>query len=290
VLEIIPQDDKFKRAADVSGPRRDQIIGQLHEWMPNFRELLVGGAGPTSELNFTAGLHRPKTQQLLLNMTHYVQLFAVAVEQMLYDRRFFYSDLARSHQDDYKPLQDYSQVMLCEARNLMNVVGHWQRSRREFDILHRTEKPEVDEGIARFYDKLIANRLDRDREFAGQFQGIESPLDRAWQRLTIDERNSKLRQLELLLPENMVKKDWKYLNTQPERRPQPVIVNRLAYPRHFWRDIMPLAQRQLYTAKERAIRDGSILSAMQQFLGSYKSMISNNLPRRCRSGEADCKQ
>jgi hypothetical protein len=283
-MEMTTSDDTYKRAANISAERRQEIIAQ-RKWMPKFEELVVVGTGEhvnrASLYNITSGLYHPQASALMSNMTKYIQLFAVAVEQMVYDRRYFYENSSKNNhvEHHYRALERGSQEILCDASLFLNYISQWNQKRDEFNRLYRIEKPKSIGEFGEFYEKLINNRLIRDRPIAEGFRAIESALDRAWRRLSPTEQNDKLRQLELLLPENMVKMvaDRKYLNSPPEQRPQPVIVRHLSYPSHFWRDIMPLEQRQLYSARERAVRDISIFQDMQLFLGSYGTLLHNNV-------------
>jgi len=83
VLEVVVFDGNYKRVANVSEERRQQILDQ-RKWMPKLEELVDGEwVNLTSLYTITSGLHRPQVQVLMFNMTHYVQMFAIAVEQMI---------------------------------------------------------------------------------------------------------------------------------------------------------------------------------------------------------------
>lgn len=267
----------------VSPERRSEILAAKRKWLPTFHELSADQktASFNSPYNFSAGLDHEQTRRIMFNLTHYLQFFAVATEQMRFDQDNFIPPLKPLVSQAYKHLDDFVLKLLCDCDNLLNLLREFEATRREFENLLVTYEPKKMEKYGDYYDQLVGHKLPRDLEYQSGPQEFESAIEFKYKSLAPEQQRNYTKTIISFMDwareeDQRRAKDDKEREQLKEFNQKLPDMNPVGYPPFIWREIMPLEQRQLYTLRERVVRDLSILEDFTPLAETFKSLFFYN--------------
>lgn len=255
-----------------SDPARAQEIENQLKWLPSLGELVPN----TTVANLTGGFYSKRTQTLILNMTHYVEFFSAASEQMTFEQQTFNKKLAPIYND----LEIHLHMIICEMDNIIKLSEFYKSKERalqrwlESYYADKTAKESLGSrlgDLAPYYRQLIDRsqreqpKIKRETELHQRLV-LQSPLVRF-----LEERGKSHIGLEQT-PEAAGdlsrgfnnEHNW---NLQPQN---------MCSSTHVGREVMPLEQRRLRSDRERSFRDELILGKLLNFLSSYETLLVNN--------------
>lgn len=301
----------------VSPERRSEIQAAKRKWLPTFHELSADQKAASfnslynfiahlyqarsiafnplvatgrifepqvqfeSLYNFSAGLNHEQTRRIMFNLTHYLQFFAVATEQMRFDQENFMPHLKPLESQAYKYLDDFVLKLLCDCDNLLNLLREFEATRRKCENLLVTYKPKKMENYGDYYDRLVGHKLPRDLEYQSGPQEFESAIELKYKSLAPEQQRNYIKTI-ISFMDWAREEDQRRAKDEKEREQLKGLnqklfdMNPVGYPPFIWREIMPLEQRQLYTVRERVVRDLSILEDLATLAETFKSLFFYN--------------
>jgi len=203
--------------------------GESRRWIPNLESLLV----KPDSVQKQNGLGR--SQRALTNVTHYIQFFNVAFEQMLFEQVSFGTKSAHL----YWELERDCLKLLCDTETLV----------RSLELLNeaRNELVKSLEGSSMILDGDVSNSL------------------RALNISVVNSMERRLRYDKASIQSPFV--IW--------RETQGGGGNSMVAGAFIPRAVMPLSQRKLTSNLERNIRNQFILADFKSLVGYYESMLAN---------------
>ena len=153
---------------------REQRIAEIRSqrsWLPGLDLVPINmtDVAPNRTVSFyvTGGLYDNRTRSQLVNLTHILEFYQIAFEQMKIDHR------GRGDADDYKELEKAGLRMLCDCETIVSLLRSNDGQRKMLERLN----PEEAKILAKFeehYEKFTAIKSKREYKYANST--IKSPL------------------------------------------------------------------------------------------------------------------
>lgn len=246
---------------------REQELEAQGSWLPELSKLGRDDKLSRSDLV----LYKPSTFSALINMTHYLEFFNVAIEQML-SEQIRTQELGGKHNNIYRLLERFALRLQCQSESMISSIEIVNKERQELkyivDRLLSLRQLTLDGILGE--GRLFANTSSKSRGLGSEEEilnlestTVENLLDSPLTRAIVDTAKQRRQANE----------------TRATSGPRPSGDSEMftrSSPKHIWRDIMPMSQRKLHKDNERVYRNHLILLKLRTFISFYVSLVEKN--------------
>lgn len=254
--------------ADVNQGLIDSVL-EKRRWLPKFDSLtidadnqstgqLVGGNSNTSSQHDTTVVQNyinlgstNETQDILHNISHHLQFFNVALEQIVFEQ----SSSDRRYLVDYKELERTALKVLCDIENLVNNLKMFSETKQ---ALYNLMKQASISTLQEIRDQTKRNNLKSIMDNSSRFNR-SPPIKSAYAVYMANDGATNSTGSTAII---QTKRTAKHTGDRGDN---------LLY---IGREVMPAHQRRL-TPLERSIRDQSILEDFEKLIGYYESVLAS---------------